>query len=66
MINLMESSASKGSELTGTQRSLQLKPKLLKPLTVYEGFVQKYVKYIQDGKVDRAMALIKQGYLIFP
>ena len=66
MINLVESSVSKTSDRTGTQRSLQLKPKLLKPMTPYENFLQKYVKYVQDGKIDRATALIKQGYMIFP
>ena len=59
MINLVESSVSKTSDRTGTQRSLQLKPKLLKAMTPYENFLQKYVKYVQDGKIDRATALIK-------
>ena len=66
VINLVESSVSKHSDKTGTQRSLQLRPKLLKPLTPYENFLQKYVKYIQEGNVERAILLIKQGYMLFP
>ena len=39
MINLVESSVSKTSDRTGTQRSLQLKPKLLRAMTPYENFL---------------------------
>ena len=37
-----------------------------KPLTQYESFLQKYVQYLQQGKLERAELLIRQGQAIFP